>query len=227
MKNKLLKLFLIIIFFIFLTHLLKDIIEDILKVKNPLGYIFNLKEVTSTFNSLDRLIYYFFGVLSVLGEIFLTISIPLFLFKKKKRLLKYIYIVIAFLVVYFLVIYSFFFINQDNFYLSFSDKNLINYSIDNKNFKLLVADDLIEWQKGLMYFFDKKQLKGADGMIFIFPDSQVRSFWNKNTYLDLDIYWLDKDKVVGKDYLPNILTTKDPFTISSKVKVNKVIEIIR
>ena len=35
-----------------------------------------------------------------------------------------------------------------------------------------------------------------DGMIFIFPDKQIRSFWNENTYLDIDVYWLDGEKVL-------------------------------
>ena len=37
-------------------------------------------------------------------------------------------------------------------------------------------------------------------MIFIFPDKERQTFWNKNTYLDLDIYWMNDDKVVGKSF---------------------------
>lgn len=104
---------------------------------------------------------------------------------------------------------------------------LFKYTIDNKTYKLLTARNQTEWEKGLMFYKSKKELKGADGMIFIFPDKQPRTFWNKNTYLDLDVYWIDDDKVVGKDFLPSILKTKEPYTISSKSEVNKVIEIIR
>jgi len=78
-----------------------------------------------------------------------------------------------------------------------------------------------------MFYKSKKELKGADGMIFIFPNKEIRSFWNENTYLDLDVYWLDDDRVVGKDYLPSILKTKEPYTINSKEEVDKVIEIIK
>ena len=66
-----------------------------------------------------------------------------------------------------------------------------------------------------------------DGMIFIFPDKQVRSFWNKNTYLDLDLYWMDGDKVVNKSYLPSILKSKDTVVVKSSGEVNRVVEIIR
>lgn len=78
-----------------------------------------------------------------------------------------------------------------------------------------------------MFYKDKKELNGADGMIFIFPDNQSRSFWNENTYLDLDVYWIENNKVVGKDYLPNIVKSRKIIIISSKEKVNKVIEVIK
>ena len=65
-----------------------------------------------------------------------------------------------------------------------------------------------------------------DGMIFIFPEKQVRTFWNKNTYMDLDIYWMDDGKIIGKSLLPSILKTKKIITVSSG-KVNQVVEIIR
>lgn len=78
-----------------------------------------------------------------------------------------------------------------------------------------------------MFYKSKKELKGADGMIFIFPNKKMRTFWNENTYLDLDIYWLNDDKVVGKDFLPSITETKEPLIVDSKRSVNKVIEIVR
>lgn len=76
-----------------------------------------------------------------------------------------------------------------------------------------------------MFYKNKKELKNADGMIFIFPDKKTRTFWNKNTYLNLDVYWLDDEKVVGKSFLPSILKSKEIITINSSGKVNKVIEL--
>ena len=106
----------------------------------------------------------------------------------------------------------------------YKDYETIEYKLNGREYKLLVADNSIKWEKGLM---NTKNLEGAQGMIFIFPDKQIRHFWNKNTYLDLDVYWIYDQKVVGKDYLPSILITKDPYTVSSKEKVNKVVEIIK
>ena len=100
----------------------------------------------------------------------------------------------------------------------------VSYTLNNKHLNLLVADTQEKWMSGLM---DKRRLDEADGMIFIFPDSQPRSFWNKNTYVDLDIYWLDDDKVVGKSFLPSVEKTKDIVTVSSPTPVDKVVELVR
>lgn len=100
----------------------------------------------------------------------------------------------------------------------------INYTINNKTYKLLVADSENEWERGLMFV---RKLKNADGMLFIFPDKQIKSFWNKNTYLDLDVYWIDRDKVVGKDYLPSIEKSREIVTVQSGVGVDRVAEIVK
>ena len=112
------------------------------------------------------------------------------------------------------------------FYFKKSQK-LIYYSLEGKTYKLLPAKTPLEHQKGLMFYRDKKDLKGADGMIFIFPDKNYRTFWNKNTFLDLDVYWIDGDRIVGKDFLPSIEKTKEILIINSPKPVNKVVEIVR
>ncbi len=102
-------------------------------------------------------------------------------------------------------------------------KEIISFNLEGKNLKLLVADSPEEWVKGLSGIYE---LKKADGMIFIFPDKQIRTFWNKDTYLDLIVYWLEDDQIVGIDYLPSIERTKEIKTITSPKKVNKVIEYV-
>jgi len=117
----------------------------------------------------------------------------------------------------FVVSVIFIFINNSN-------SNLISYKLGGKNYLLKTAKTPEEWQKGLM--FVRKPIN-YDGMIFIFPDKQIRSFWNKNTFVDLDVYWLDDDKIIGKDSLESIEKTKEIKIIQSPAPVNKVIEIIR
>ncbi len=113
------------------------------------------------------------------------------------------------------------------FYLKKILKNKFYYQkINEKTYKLLKATTPSQWQKGLMFYKNKNELNGADGMIFIFPDKNYRIFWNKNTYLDLDVYWINDNKIVGKDFLPSIDKTKEIYTIFSKEKVNKVVELV-
>ena len=127
---------------------------------------------------------------------------------------------IIFIMLFFTVVTCYFVFKNNNCQNNQAKK----YSINNKNYCLLIADNQDEWEKGLMFY--KKPLD-FDGMIFIFPDKRVRSFWNKNTYLDLDLYWMDEDKVVNKSYLPSILKSKIIVIVESKEKVDKVVEIIK
>ncbi len=43
-------------------------------------------------------------------------------------------------------------------------------------------------EDGLMY---RKSMSDDQGMLFIFPDMEERSFWMKNTYISLDIIYID------------------------------------
>lgn len=126
---------------------------------------------------------------------------------------------IIFIMLFFTVVTCYFVFKNNNCQNNQAKK----YSINNKNYCLLIADSQDEWEKGLMFY--KKPLD-FDGMIFIFPDKRVRSFWNKNTYLDLDLYWMDGETVVGKSYLPSISKSKKIVTVNSNEKVNRVVEII-
>lgn len=106
----------------------------------------------------------------------------------------------------------------------FKDYKSTNYILENRHYNLLVADTKQKWEKGLMFVKGKQNF---DGMIFIFPKKEVKVFWNMNTVLDLDLYWIDEDKVIGKSTLPSIEKSKDIVYVNSGEKVDKVIEIIK
>jgi hypothetical protein len=127
-------------------------------------------------------------------------------------------VIIFFLLISFAVFYLF--INKNHC----SNNQAKIYLIENKNFCLLTANNQEQWEKGLMFY---KKPVNFDGMIFIFPEKEIKSFWNKNTYLDLDIYWMDGKKVVSKSYLPSILKSKTIITVESQKEVDRVVEIIR
>jgi hypothetical protein len=107
---------------------------------------------------------------------------------------------------------------------SCKNKKAKAYKIGEKKYCLFEAKNEVEWMRGLM---NVKKPVDFDGMIFLFPEKNYRTFWNKNTYLDLDVYWLDNEEVVGKDNLPSIEKTKEIFTISSPKPVDRVVEIVR
>jgi len=56
-----------------------------------------------------------------------------------------------------------------------------------------IADDDAGRERGLMY---RRQMELNHGMLFIFEDEDLRSFWMKNTYLPLDILYLSAQKKI-------------------------------
>lgn len=52
-----------------------------------------------------------------------------------------------------------------------------------------IADDEREQAQGLMY---RQTLPADAGMLFIFEREEIRSFWMKNTYIALDILYIDE-----------------------------------
>ena len=67
-------------------------------------------------------------------------------------------------------------------------------------FKLKVAKTKEQVAKGLMFV---KQMSAHEGMIFIFDHMKIRNFWMKNTYLSLDMVFLDQNKKVV-NIIPNV-----------------------
>ena len=64
----------------------------------------------------------------------------------------------------------------------------VDVPIGRETFTLEVADDDAERERGLMY---RREMAADRGMLFVFPDSDFRSFWMKNTRIPLDILYLD------------------------------------
>ena len=59
-----------------------------------------------------------------------------------------------------------------------------------KTFKVDIADTQQKQSLGLMF---RDSMPPDQGMLFIFPNEALRSFWMKNTRIPLDIMYFDKD----------------------------------
>jgi len=97
------------------------------------------------------------------------------------------------------------------------------YSIGDRMYKLKIADNQTSWSKGLSGI--KEKPTNYDGMIFIFPNKQIRPFWNQGTYLDLSVLWLEDFKIIQEDELASI---KHGLQIVTPNKpINYVIELFK
>ncbi|HRE40314.1 MAG TPA: DUF192 domain-containing protein [Ignavibacteria bacterium] len=70
--------------------------------------------------------------------------------------------------------------------------NKILYKVDAE-----VSDDNIERAQGLMF---RSTMKDTEGMIFLFPNEEIQSFWMRNTKIPLDIIYVDKNFNIVKIY---------------------------
>ena len=78
-------------------------------------------------------------------------------------------------------------------------------SIDNKQFTVELAKTDAERGKGLM---NRDHLNANSGMLFIFSNAEIQTFWMKNTLIPLDIIWIDSS-TLGVNTIVD-MTTLDP-----------------
>jgi uncharacterized membrane protein (UPF0127 family) len=83
-----------------------------------------------------------------------------------------------------------------------------------------VADNAYEIQTGLMY---RDAMKEGQGMLFIFDEEKVHSFYMKNTKFPLDLLFIDADHKVTS--ISEGAQPLDERGISSQVPVQYVLEL--
>jgi len=105
-------------------------------------------------------------------------------------------------------------------------KNEGNLSILNNEkktiaeFKIEIADSPYERQTGLMY---RDKLEKQHGMLFVFENSELRSFYMKNTLIPLDLIFIDEDYEIVHVY--SKATPYETASISSQLPAKFVFEI--
>ena len=74
---------------------------------------------------------------------------------------------------------------------------LVLFPETNTEVQAEIADDFEERRVGLM---NRQNLEDGSGMLFIFEESQPLSFWMKDTFIPLDIIYIDENKKVIQIY---------------------------
>src|SRR3989344_1156832 len=93
----------------------------------------------------------------------------------------------------------------------------------NANLEVLIADSEEKRTNGLM---GVTKLSTDTGMLFIFPDSSPRTFWNKNTLIPLDLIWISEGRVVGVSSLPSITESGNQIiSLASPQTIDQVVEV--
>ncbi len=72
-------------------------------------------------------------------------------------------------------------------------KKFIRLNINSNPFIVELALTPSEWEKGLMF---RKQIPDDYGMLFVFREEGYQWFWMKNTFVPLDIIWINREKKI-------------------------------
>lgn len=124
------------------------------------------------------------------------------------------------LILFLLVIIFFIFFNVKSSGKTFA--KIPYLTINDAKVNLMIADDSKEQILGLSY---QKSLEKNSGMLFIFDDKQVRSFWMKDMNFPLDIIWINDNKIVSIDKSLPPAGERPQMSYSSKLPINYALEV--
>jgi len=97
--------------------------------------------------------------------------------------------------------------------IKFKNKNFLDITLD-------LADTAEKRAFGLMH---RKALSFNNGMLFKWKDNQIRNFWMHNTFVNLDLFFIDEKGIIIEIYRNAI--AMDKSNIRSKEKVRFVLEL--
>jgi hypothetical protein len=83
-----------------------------------------------------------------------------------------------------------------------------------------IADDEYQTQTGLMY---RSSMEANQGMLFVFDDMMMRSFYMKNTAIPLDIIYLNSEKEIVS--IQKNAKTFDDTSLPSEAPAQYVLEV--
>lgn len=83
-----------------------------------------------------------------------------------------------------------------------------------------LAGDAASIRQGLMW---RREMEANQGMVFLMPREEPQSFWMKNTYIPLDIIFIDNDKKVVK--IRRNTAPLSEASVTSEVPARYVLEV--
>lgn len=106
-----------------------------------------------------------------------------------------------------------------------SQNNNIKQSKVKINNKIINVEVMATKAQQMQGLSGKEKLEENNGMLFVYQDKQIRSFWMKEMLFPIDIIWIDDNKIV--DFNKNVpIPSKEKIpTVSPKKPINYVLEI--
>ena len=102
-------------------------------------------------------------------------------------------------------------------------KQIVCFINLNKNNPQELSLDLADNEQKRSYgLMNREDMRPNSGMLFIWKDSQIRNFWMKNTYFNLDLFFLNSHGEIIEIY--KNAKAFDETNIKSKEKVKYVLE---
>jgi len=99
----------------------------------------------------------------------------------------------------------------------------VTITIQDKPFKAEIAETPEQHSQGLMF---RRRIRDDYGMLFIFPGDDIRSFWMKNTYITLDMIFLNSGQQIVDMFLSVPPCCGDPCpSYTAKFPARYVLEI--
>ncbi len=101
-----------------------------------------------------------------------------------------------------------------------TDKDYREIEINEIVFNAKIADNPLEWSKGLG---GAQYLEEKEGMLFIFPNIEKRTFHMNNMNFPLDLLWIKDNIIVGLE--KNMLVDNGLKKYTSPEEINMVLEL--
>lgn len=102
---------------------------------------------------------------------------------------------------------------------SYHENNIV---INNVPIAIMIADEAAEHWQGLS---DRDSMGPYNGMLFVFPNYQIRTFVMRNMRFPLDIIWIKNNEIIKIDKRLEPEKNKPVKRYSSSEPVNYVLEV--